>query len=99
MAELNKLTIEQLHEFADEVRAILVDESGYWRNDLSGADVIEALSLVLDQVGLGGEEDDGERDECGGCGQSFNATESDAAERDTYCSAECEADDTGVDRG
>lgn len=39
-------------------------------------------------------EDDGERLECGGCGESFNTAESDASCVDTYCSAECEDDDT-----
>lgn len=47
------------------------------------------------------DEDDGERLECGGCGESYNATESDANDPDTYCSEQCEKDDTddGEDGG
>lgn len=41
------------------------------------------------------DDDDGERSECGGCGNSYNATESDAHDADTYCSRQCERDDKG----
>lgn len=41
------------------------------------------------------DEDDGERIECGGCGQSWNVRESDAADPDHYCGTDCEDDDGG----
>lgn len=35
-------------------------------------------------------EDDGERGQCGGCGESWNTAESDAKDKDRYCSNGCE---------
>lgn len=45
-----------LTQFAAQVRAILVDEDGIWREDLSGADVIQDLTIVLEMAGLGGKD-------------------------------------------
>lgn len=38
----------------DEIRGVLVDNEGSWKENLSGADVIEAVSLILSEHGLGG---------------------------------------------
>lgn len=56
-----------------------------------------ADEVVIERGDNGDEEDedDGERDACAACGESYNATESDASDPDTYCSADCEAEDTG----
>lgn len=39
------------------------------------------------------EDDDRERTDCPGCGESWNATESDADDPDAYCSESCERRD------
>jgi hypothetical protein len=39
--------------FVTEARGLLIDEAGDWREELSGADVIEALTLALVRHGFG----------------------------------------------
>ena len=43
------------------------------------------------------EDEQSERTDCGGCGESWNVSESDAKDPESYCSAYCETEDTGSD--
>jgi hypothetical protein len=41
-------------QLAAGVRALLVDARGRWRDDVGGADFVQAVSELLDQAGEGG---------------------------------------------
>lgn len=36
------------------IRALFVDDTGHWRADVNGGDVVQAISELLDQAGMGG---------------------------------------------
>lgn len=44
------------NSFVEQVRSLLVDENGKWKQDVSGADVVQELTLILQQAGVGGKE-------------------------------------------
>ena len=104
-AEYVKTQIAALQTFAATCRDILTNDAGEWRIEVSGADAIESLTaaiVALDSAqGLpdrteedeADDDDDGERTDCKGCGESWNTDDSDAAETDDYCSADCERRD------
>lgn len=59
-------------------------------------DTLDTIAKILRDAGYAladAEEEDGEQTDCGGCGESWNATESDAFDSASYCSRACEAGD------
>ena len=106
-AEYVRKQIAALRTFSETCREILINDAGQWRSDVSGADAIDALTAAIvaldseqglpdrteEDPGDDDADDDGERTDCKGCGESWNTDESDAAESDEYCSADCERRD------
>lgn len=72
----------------EEVVSVLWDQDhNDWRELNSCADAIDDITGLVQHFTP---PDDGERIECGGCGESWQATESDAHDRNHFCSRACE---------